>query len=81
MAEAGFAAIADSPRHLFLTKSPDWLNIDTDLENARFGVTVTMESESWRIDALRKNVWAKRYHATFAPLLDDPGDVDSRRMV
>lgn len=73
-----FAKIANNPQHqfLFLSKRPDLLNIDTDLDNVWFGVTVTRKSELWRIDALRKNVRAKHYHATFEPLFDNPGEVD-----
>ena len=73
-----FAKIRENPQHqfLFLTKRPDLLNFDTDLENAWFGVTVTRKAELWRIDALRKNVRAKHYHVTFEPLFDDPGTVD-----
>ena len=59
-----FAKIRENPQHqfLFLTKRPDLLDFDTDLENAWFGVTVTRKAERWRIDALRKNVRAKHYH-------------------
>ena len=73
-----FGKIAENPQHqfLFLTKRPDLLNIDTDLENAWFGVTVTRKSELWRIDALKNNVRARHYHVTFEPLFDDPGDVE-----
>ena len=51
-----FAKIRENPQHqfLFLTKRPDLLNFDTDLENAWVGVTVTRKAELWRIDALRK---------------------------
>ena len=73
-----FAKISENPQHqfLFLSKRPDLLNFDCDLENAWFGVKVTRRSELWRIDALRKNVRARHYHATFEPLFDDPGEVD-----
>ena len=73
-----FARIRENPQHqfLFLTKRPDLLEFDTDLENAWFGVTVTRKAELWRIDALRENVRAKHYHVTFEPLFDDPGAVD-----
>ena len=73
-----FAKIRENPQHqfLFLTKRPDLLDFDTNLENAWFGVTVTRKAELWRIDALRKNVRAKHYHVTFEPLFDDPGTVD-----
>ena len=76
--EAVFARIRENPQHqfLFLSKRPDLLRINTDLENAWFGVTVTRKSELWRIDALRANVRARHYHVTFEPLFDDPGLVD-----
>ena len=54
--------------------------MDTDLENAWFGVTVTRRSELWRIDRLRENVHAKHYHVTFEPLFDDPGEVNLHGM-
>ena len=73
-----FEKIRENPQHqfLFLTKRPDLLDFDTDLENAWFGVTVTRKAELWRIDALRENVRAKHYHVTFEPLFDNPGSVD-----
>ena len=76
--EEVFKKIAENPQHqfLFLTKRPDLLSFETDLDNAWFGVTVTRKSELWRIDALRSNVKAKKYHVTFEPLFDDPGKVD-----
>lgn len=51
-----FAKIRENPQHqfLFLTKRPDLLDFDSNLENAWFGVTVTRKAELWRIDALRK---------------------------
>ncbi len=78
--EQVFAKIAENPQHqfLFLSKRPDLLGIDTDLENAWFVVTVTRRSELWRIDALRENVRARHYHVTFEPLFDNPGEVDFR---
>ena len=76
--EEVFQKIAENPQHqfLFLSKRPDLLSFETDLENAWFGVTVTRKSELWRIDALRSNVKAKHYHVTFEPLFDDPGEVE-----
>ena len=72
-----FQKIRENPQHqfLFLSKRPDLLDFDTDLENAWFGVTVTRKAELWRIDALKANVRAKHYHVTFEPLFDDPGQV------
>ena len=42
-----FAKIRENPQHqfLFLTKRPDLLDFDTDLENAWFGVTVTRKAD------------------------------------
>ena len=76
--EEVFSKISENPQHqfLFLTKRPDLLSFETELDNAWFGVTVTRRSELWRIDALRRNVKAKHYHVTFEPLFDDPGKVD-----
>ncbi len=73
-----FERIKANPQHqfLFLTKRPDLLDIDTDLENAWFGVTVTRRAELWRLQALRKHVRARHYHVTFEPLFEDPGEVD-----
>jgi len=73
-----FTKIHQNPQHqfLFLSKRPDLLHIETDLDNAWFGVTVTRKAELWRIDALRKNVKAKHYHVTFEPLFDDPETVN-----
>ena len=64
-----FEKIRENPQHqfLFLTKRPDLLDFDTDLENAWFGVTVTRKAERWRTDALRNNV--KRWH-----MIDDFAD-------
>ena len=76
--EEVFEKIRKNPQHqfLFLSKRPDLLDFETDLENAWFGVTVTRRSELWRIEALRNYVRAKHYHVTFEPLFDDPGEVD-----
>lgn len=76
--DAVLASVRRNPQHhfLFLTKRPDLLNIETDLDNAWFGVTVTRRAETQRIDELRKNVRARHYHVTFEPLFDNPGTVD-----
>jgi radical SAM mobile pair protein A len=76
--EEVFEKIRKNPQHhfLFLSKRPDLLNFETDLDNAWFGVTVTRKSELWRLQALKENVRAKHYHVTFEPLFDDIGKVD-----
>ena len=76
--EMVFDKIRENPQHqfLFLSKRPDLLNLETDLENAWFGVTVTGKADLWRIEELRKNVRAKHLHVTFEPLFNNPGIVD-----
>lgn len=70
------AAATPHNTYLFLTKRPERLNIQTELDNLWFGVTVTCAAERGRIDTLKKNVRAKHYHATFEPLSDEVGEVD-----
>jgi len=62
--------LLEHPQHqaIFLTKRPDLLKLDTELDNAWFGVTITGKQELWRLDALRENVRARHYHVTFEPL-------------
>ncbi len=76
--EAVFKKLRENPQHeaVFLSKRPDLLKIDTDLQNGWFGVTITRRAELWRLQALKENVRAKHYHVTFEPLFDDPGEVD-----
>lgn len=73
-----FEKAAQTPhnQYLFLTKRPELLNIETELENLWFGVTVTCSAEKARIKTLLSNVKAKHYHVTFEPLSDDVGEVD-----
>ena len=70
------AAQTQHNQYLFLTKRPERLNIQTDLDNLWFGVTVTCSAERERIEILRRNVKAKHYHVTFEPLSDGVGEVD-----
>ena len=78
--EKVFEKAAQTPhnQYLFLTKRPERLNIQTDLANLWFGVTVTCAAERERIEILRRNVKAKHYHVTFTfePLSDGVGEVD-----
>ena len=69
--QATFQKLKDNPQHeaIFLSKRPDLLN-------GWFGVTITRQSELWRLQALRENVKARHYHVTFEPLFDDPGEVN-----
>lgn len=68
---------AENPQNtfLFLTKSPERLNITTELDNLWFGTTVTRRSELHRLTTLRQTVRAKHYHATFEPLFEALGEL------
>ena len=81
--EKVFEKAAQTPhnQYLFLTKHPERLNIQTDLDNLWFGVTVTCAAERKRMEILRRNVKAKHYHVTFEPLSDGVGEVDFRASV
>ena len=54
------AAQTQHNQYLFLTKRPERLNIQTDLANLWFCVTVTCSAERERIEILRRNVKAKQ---------------------
>ncbi len=71
-------AVRRNPQHryVFLTKSPEKLDIDCDSPESCFGVTVTRDSEKDRIKTLRRNVKAESYHITFEPMFDRISDVD-----
>lgn len=73
-----FTAIKDNKQHqyIFLTKRPDLINFNCDLDNVWFGVSVTSKMDLWKINVLKKNIKAKHYHVTFEPLFDNPGEVD-----
>lgn len=73
-----FRVMKDTPdnRYVFLTKRPEKLDIDTDLNNVWIGVTVTGHFDAHRLDALRKNVRCPHLHVTFEPLHSSVGDID-----
>ena len=76
--QAVFEKLKKNPQHqvIFLTKRPELLDIDTDLDNAWFGVTVTRRSELSRLKDIHTHVRAKHYHATFELLFEDIGEVN-----
>ena len=76
--DTAMEAIGNNTQHqyIFLTKSPEKLDMDCDMENVCFGVTVTKDSEKGRIKELRRNVRAESYHITFEPMFDRIADVD-----
>lgn len=73
-----FQHLAKHPKHdyLFLTKFPEKINFETDLDSAWIGVTITAKSEMKRIEALQNNIKAKNYFLTFEPLFSDVWEID-----
>ena len=57
------------------------IHFKTDNENAWMGVTVTRASEKKRLDDLKKHIEAKHYHATFEPLFEDIGEIESNKII
>lgn len=73
-----FDAIKANPQHvyLFLTKQPEHIQFESDMENVWMGVTVTNCNEKHRILTMRKNITVFNYFITFEPLFGDMGEVD-----
>lgn len=72
-----FDHIKDFPQHnfIFLTKFPERIHFQTDLQNVWIGATITAKNEKRRIDSLRNNIKARNYFLTFEPLLNDLGEL------
>lgn len=70
--------VKENPQNifLFLTKSPERLDIHIDTENAWFGVTVTCKADIKRIQKLKKSVHGGHFHVTFEPIFEDLGELD-----
>lgn len=73
-----FDYIKDFPQHdfIFLTKFPERIHFQTDLQNVWIGATITAKNEKRSIDSLRSNIKSKNYFLTFEPLLNDLGELD-----
>lgn len=73
-----FDYIKDFPQHtfIFLTKFPERIHFQTDLQNVWIGATITAKNDKRRIDSLRNNIKSKNYFLTFEPLLNDLGELD-----
>lgn len=73
-----FDYIKDFLQHtfLFLTKFPERISFQTELQNTWIGATITAKNDKRRIDALRKNIKAKNYFLTFEPLFNDLGEIN-----
>lgn len=73
-----FDYIKDFPQHtfIFLTKFPERIHFQTELQNVWIGATITAKNDKRRIDSLRNNIKSKNYFLTFEPLLNDLGELD-----
>ena len=73
-----FKALADNQQHqyLLLTKRPELIHFETNLDNVWIGVSVTNKADVKRIETMKKNIKCKHYSITFEPLHGDCGDMD-----
>ncbi|OIJ22490.1 hypothetical protein BKP45_04045 [Anaerobacillus alkalidiazotrophicus] len=73
-----FDKISENPQHvfLFLTKRPEYIQFETDLNQVWIGITVTTEREKSRIAAMRENIKENNYFITFEPLFGELGSLD-----
>ncbi|MBO5138082.1 MAG: DUF5131 family protein [Bacilli bacterium] len=70
-----FEVIKNNPQnqYLILTKHPEKIKFQTELNNVWFGVNISNVKEKERIKHLRNNIKAKHYYISFNPLLEDIG--------
>ena len=73
-----FKVLAENPQHSYtlLTKRPELIHFETDLDNVWIGVSVTCRNDVSRIEALKKNIKCRHYCVTFEPLHGDCGEMD-----
>ena len=62
-----FKVLAEIPQHSYtlLTKRPELIHFDTNLENVWIGVSVTYRNDIRRIETLKKNIKCRHYCVTF----------------
>lgn len=77
-----FDKMHENPQHnyLFLTKRPECIQFETNLNNVWMGITVTSECDKDRITTMRKNIKAPNYFITFEPLFGELGELDLDRI-
>ena len=73
-----FKALADNQQHqyLLLTKRPELIHFETDLDNVCVGVSVTNKNDVKRIETMKKNIKCRHYSITFEPLHGDCEEMD-----
>lgn len=73
-----FSRIAQNPQNtfIFLTKSPERIHFQTDLQNVWIGVTITNAADKERLRLLKKQIKCRHYHLTFEPLHGSVGQLD-----
>ena len=73
-----FKVLAENPQHSYtlLTKRPELIHFETNLDNVWIGVSVTCRNDLKRIATLKKNIKCRHYCVTFEPLHGDCGEMD-----
>ena len=73
-----FKVLAENPQHSYtiLTKRPELIHFETNLDNVWIGVSVTCGNDLKRIATLKKNIKCRHYCVTFEPLHGDCGEMD-----
>ena len=73
-----FKVLTENPQHSYtlLTKRPELIHFETNLDNVWIGVSVTNKNDVKRIETLKKNIKCKHYCVTFEPLHGDCVDMD-----
>lgn len=75
--ELAFSSMMQNPQHiyLFLTKRPNLINFNMEMNNVWVGVTVNTSRDVEKINLLKK-IKSKNYFATFEPLHEDLGEIN-----
>ena len=73
-----FKVLTENPQHSYtlLTKRPELIHFETNLDNVWIGVSVTNKNDVKRIETLKQNIKCKHYCVTFEPLHVHRGDLD-----
>ena len=75
--ELAFSSMEQNPQHiyLFLTKRPNLINFNMEMNNVWVGVTINTSRDVEKINFLKK-IKSKNYFATFEPLHEDLGEIN-----
>ena len=73
-----FKVLSENQQHSYtlLTKRPELIHFETNLDNVWIGVSVTNKNDVKRIETMKKNIKCRHYSITFEPLHGDCGEMD-----